>query len=218
MPHSSSANSSMNRWLHYPATIFFAIIVSYGLFYFMHYLTDHGEASIVERHRDAAIEFIRLKKPEMSIKEPPAKPEQPKPLDTPPPPPTPERIEVSNPNLNISAFKVPQLTPQLGIQGVGFSMPAADGDATPLVRVQPQYPYRAARQGIEGWVEVEFTITSLGTVENLRVVASQPAVLFDRATMRAVNRWKFKPRMVNDKPIARHQVRQRIQFSLDDLQ
>ena len=218
MPHSSSANSSMNRWLHYPATIFFAIIVSYGLFYFMHYLTDHGEASIVERHRDAAIEFIRLKKPEMSIKEPPAKPEQPKPLDTPPPPPTPERIEVSNPNLNISAFKVPQLTPQLGIHGVGFSMPAADGDATPLVRVQPQYPYRAARQGIEGWVEVEFTITSLGTVENLRVVASQPAVLFDRATMRAVNRWKFKPRMVNDKPIARHQVRQRIQFSLDDLQ
>lgn len=218
MPHSSSANSSMNRWLHYPATIFFAIIVSYGLFYFMHYLTDHGEASIVERDRDAAIEFIRLKKPEMSDKEPPAKPEQPKPLDTPPPPPTPERIEVSNPNLNISAFKVPQLTPQLGIHGVGFSMPAADGDATPLVRVQPQYPYRAARQGIEGWVEVEFTITSLGTVENLRVVASQPAVLFDRATMRAVNRWKFKPRMVNDKPIARHQVRQRIQFSLDDLQ
>jgi protein TonB len=218
MPHFNLANNSISRWLHYPATVFFAIIVSYGLFYFMHYLTDHGEASLVERHRDAAIEFIRLKTPPRSIEEPPAKPELPKPLDTPPPPPTPEPIEITNPNLNISAFKLPQLTPQLGIQGIGFSLPAMDGDATPLVRVQPQYPYRAARQGIEGWVEVEFSITPLGTVKNLRVVASQPAVLFDRAAMRAISRWKFKPRMVNDKPIARHQVRQRIQFSLEGLQ
>ncbi|MBV1916007.1 MAG: TonB family protein [Pseudomonadales bacterium] len=204
-----------NSWLRYSAALVCAAIISYGLFYFMHLLTSHGESVLVDRQHVTAIEFIRLKHKPPKPEIPQVKPQTPKPKDTPPPSPTPKKMAIQNPSLSMKAFAMPSLAPQMAIHGIGFNSAPGDGDAIPMVRVQPQYPFRAANQGIEGWVLVEFTITKLGTVKDVEVVESKPAYLFDRATIRAIKRWKFKPRTVNGEPIERHQVRQRIQFSLD---
>ena len=66
--------------------------------------------------------------------------------------------------------------------------------ATPIVRIEPRYPVKAAQEGITGWVTLSFTIDDNGVPEDLRVVASHPADVFDAEALRAVSRWRYQPR------------------------
>ena len=77
----------------------------------------------------------------------------------------------------------------------------ADSSFVPLSQLPPQYPYKAAQRGIEGWVRVEFDVTATGSVENVEVLESDPPGVFDKAAIRAVSRWRFKPRMVNGEAV-----------------
>ena len=92
---------------------------------------------------------------------------------------------------------------------------AADGDAVPLVRVEPQYPPRTARQGREGRVLVEFTITRSGGVKDARIVAAEPPDLFGQAAIQAVEQWKYAPRIENGRPVEQRGIRTTISFRLD---
>jgi protein TonB len=68
--------------------------------------------------------------------------------------------------------------------------------------------------GIEGWVKVEFTITEAGTVKDAHVIESDPPRVFNREAIRAILKWKFKPRVVEGVAVER-QATQVIDFSLD---
>ncbi|HEX7013714.1 MAG TPA: TonB family protein [Steroidobacteraceae bacterium] len=59
--------------------------------------------------------------------------------------------------------------------------------------VQPEYPESARRRGIEGWVELAFTVTPNGSVTDVEVRNSSPADVFDDAAVRAVRGWRFEP-------------------------
>lgn len=87
-------------------------------------------------------------------------------------------------------------------------------EARLLSRVDPEYPREAMRSRQQGWVEVEFTIGRDGTVSNAQVVASRPSRVFDRAATRAIQDWRFEPRMENGQPVA-SRLRQRFDFRLD---
>jgi periplasmic protein TonB len=84
----------------------------------------------------------------------------------------------------------------------------------PLVRVPPKYPARAADRHIEGWVKVEFTIQTDGSVENAVVVSSEPENIFDDAALTAISKWKFKEKIVNSVAVTQRAV-QRLQFKLE---
>ena len=72
----------------------------------------------------------------------------------------------------------------------------------------------AKQRGIEGWVELMFTITPVGTVEDIVVTASNPGTIFNRSAVQAVSKWKYNPKVQNGSPVARPGVRQRIKFQL----
>jgi protein TonB len=91
----------------------------------------------------------------------------------------------------------------------------ADRDIVPLVRVEPQYPMRAEQRGIEGWVELVFTITAVGTVKDIVVTASHPGTVFDRAAVQAVRKWKYTPKVEDGVAVERSGVRQRLKFELN---
>jgi TonB family protein len=77
------------------------------------------------------------------------------------------------------------------------------------------YPREAARAGTEGWVQVEFTIAPDGSTQNLQVLNSKPAEIFDRAALDSVSKWRFEPIRENGTPIAKRAVLQ-VRFVLNN--
>lgn len=79
---------------------------------------------------------------------------------------------------------------------------------------EPEYPERALAQKISGQVTVEFQVTTKGETLDVRVVASEPAGIFDRSAINAVKRWRYEPYTVDGVP---QEVTQRalIRFSPD---
>lgn len=80
-----------------------------------------------------------------------------------------------------------------------FGANAADGDYLPLTTITPQYPTRAAEEGIEGWVLLHFTVTSAGLVDEstITTIDAEPADIFERSAARAAAQFTFQPRVVN---------------------
>jgi periplasmic protein TonB len=133
------------------------------------------------------------------------------------PPPTPE-----TPRLAFSAGgvenNVAQLTPVVDARGAmsRMSMSAgSDRDVIPLVRINPDYPPRALSRGLEGWVQVQFTITPTGTVADAMVVNAEPKNIFDDAALKAIARWRYNPKVENGTAVARVGVQTIIRFQLE---
>ncbi|MBM0103960.1 TonB family protein [Steroidobacter sp. S1-65] len=59
--------------------------------------------------------------------------------------------------------------------------------------VSPVYPDAARKRGIEGWVELAFTVQTNGTVNDVEVRNASPADVFEDAAVRAVRQWRFEP-------------------------
>lgn len=90
----------------------------------------------------------------------------------------------------------------------------ADGDYMPIVKVAAVYPQQAKKQGVEGYVLLEFTVQKSGRVVDPVVVSSEPPGVFDHAALSAVRKFKYKPRVEGGEPVEVAQVRNRIDFSL----
>ena len=95
-----------------------------------------------------------------------------------------------------------------------FSAADLDSQPRPLAVVKPMYPPAARRRGIEGFVEVRFTITPAGRVAGAEVLRSEPPGTFDRTALAAVRRWRFTPPRKDGKPVSAR-VRQTIRFRME---
>jgi protein TonB len=90
-----------------------------------------------------------------------------------------------------------------------------DGEATPIVRINPRYPPAAARDGIQGWVQLRFTIDETGGVTDVEVIDSEPRRVFDQEARRALLRWKYKPKVVDGKAVRQPGQTVQLDFTLD---
>ena len=63
----------------------------------------------------------------------------------------------------------------------------------------PVYPAIARATGASGTVTLAATISKAGAIENLRVVSGNP--LFYRAALDAVQAWRYRPYVLNDRPV-----------------
>jgi TonB family protein len=96
-----------------------------------------------------------------------------------------------------------------------FSTPqTVTAEAQLTHRVAAQYPESALRNGIQGYVDVQFTITPEGTVTNATVVRSDPGEVFNKAALDAVRRWRYDPRVIDGRAVG-SQSQVRVQFKLD---
>jgi TonB family protein len=68
------------------------------------------------------------------------------------------------------------------------------GSATLVDRHAPFYPTEAARNGVEGWVDLELLVDSSGAVLDVAVLASDPVGVFDEAAVDAAEQWRFAGR------------------------
>jgi protein TonB len=193
-----------------------ALSITIGLFYVMQLLISMGSGEGTDIDKGRVIEFVRLKREsETQIR----KRQLPK-KEKPPEPPPPPELQMSTPDSADSgemAIAAPSMDMTPDISG-GLNMGGApsDSDTVPLVRVPPQYPVRAAERGIEGYVVMRFTISAAGTVKNPIVVDAKPARIFDRAAIRAIKKWKYRPKIEDGVAVERANIEVKLAFTLDD--
>ena len=101
--------------------------------------------------------------------------------------------------------------------------PAAAGGADPgyvnasaLNRthyVAPQFPAGARERGIEGWVDLQFTVKADGSLGEVSVVGAQPAGIFEQAALDAVRRWRYQP-VSQGGQVIEQRARLRVRFAV----
>ena len=120
-------------------------------------------------------------------------------------------MDPNAPTINVPR---PVMSADTNIGGPG-GMNIAEGDYLPIVRVAPVYPARALSRGLEGYVDLSFTVTAAGTVRDPIILFSTSS-LFERAASRAVLKFKYKPRVVDGIPVDVTDVKTRISFQIED--
>jgi protein TonB len=197
-----------------------AVAVTFGLFLFMFKLISSGGNNNDELEAIAGIHFGPVDIPDDLMTKNRRIPKKPPPPKNPPPPPKMQVSKMEQTVQNMPTLDLPDLdVPMSGGEGMYLGNFASvdrteEGDIIPIVVIRPMYPRDAAMKGQEGWVKVEFTITAIGTVKNPRVIDSKPPRVFNREAIRAILKWKFKPRVVDGVAVDR-QATQTIDFSLD---
>jgi TonB family protein len=89
-----------------------------------------------------------------------------------------------------------------------------DAGGLKLVKsVQPLYPSKATSSKIEGWVELDFTVTMSGVVRDIAVHSTSAAGVFEEAAISALSQWRYKP-VVRDGVPQAQRARIRIRFVL----
>jgi protein TonB len=197
----------------YAFSIVIGVVVTMSLLFLMQVLIATGKQALTKPRDRAKLEFVRVKRNEsLNVEEfTPEKP--PKPPETPPetPPQDMDNIDPSAPSISVAP---PTVATETSIGGPG-GMNIAEGDYLPIVRVAPVYPARALSRGLEGYVDLSFTVTTTGTVRD-PVVLFSTSSLFERAAVRAVLKFKYKPRVVDGVPVDVPNVKTRISFQIED--
>ncbi|ATG78621.1 energy transducer TonB [Pseudoalteromonas sp. 1_2015MBL_MicDiv] len=185
--------------------------MTFAAFAFMQYLISGEQRAPVKPGGDIIVEIFQA--PEDSkvrhiqkIQPPPPMPKVPPkapPLDT-----------SADPVLAISDF-TPITIDDFG-GDINNTINRPTGDATPIVRINPKYPTTAARDGVEGWVQLSFSISPTGEVIDPVVINAEPKRTFDREAIRAIKRWKYRPKVIEG--VAQLQTGQTVQldFKLDN--
>lgn len=65
----------------------------------------------------------------------------------------------------------------------------------------PEYPGSALRRGIEGYAIVGFSVSAAGSVIDPYILESEPKGVFDRSSIKAINKFKYKARKVNGRAV-----------------
>ena len=180
-------------------------VMTFAAFAFMQYLISGEQRAPVKPGDDIIVEIFQA--PEDSklrhiqkIQPPPPMPKVPPkapPLDT-----------SADPVLAISDF-TPVMIDDFG-GDINNTINRPTGDATPIVRINPKYPTTAARDGIEGWVQLSFSISPTGEVIDPVVINAEPKRTFNREAIRAIKRWKYRPKVIEG--VAQLQTGQTVQL------
>ena len=196
----------------YAFSIVIGVVITLSLLFVMHLLIEYGESAVTKERTRHNLEFVRVRRNESLNTEDFTPEKPPKPPETPPetPPQDMDNVDPNAPSINIAA---PEMSVDSNIGGPG-GMNIAEGDYLPIVRVAPVYPARALSRGLEGHVDLSFTVTTAGTVRDPVVIFSTSS-LFERAAIRAVLKFKYKPRVQDGVPVDVPNVKTRISFRIE---
>lgn len=188
--------------------------VTLGLFYLMQALIKSGDQALNEPPKGSVLDFVRVKKDEVTEQKD-RKPKKPPKPETPPPDmPQPEMQSTSSDAQSSGFDFAADVGADVSLDG-GLALESGDGEYLPIVKVSPVYPRRALSRGIEGFVIVEFTVTKQGSVSDPKVIEANPAGIFEQAAVDAALKFKYKPRVINGEATEVAGVQNRISFQID---
>ena len=190
-------------------SILLAIPVVVGLFMVMHSLIDRD----FENPEVSNTKIADLVQPdeEIQLESTVAKPDKVEDPEEPPP-----EMEMMQIDLNMDTDiqnSAPVATVDVNISTTGMS--SGDGEYLPIVKVAPIYPRRAQSRGISGYCIVEYTVTTSGAIRDPQAVDCEPAGVFEKASVKAALKFKYKPRVVDGEPIEVAGVQNKFTYELE---
>ncbi len=201
------------------SALLIAVVPTFALYVFMAYLIMPSSRGIAVQ-KTIPVEFTMVKPEEKEQLKKRVPPKQPEPPKQPPPPDTPveqTRVAMDVPKISLDIPKVTGASMGTGVfLGGARAASTMDGEAIPMIRIQPQYPPKALREGIEGYVRLKFTVMPDGRPSNVVIVESKPRRVFDQAVRRVIYKWKFKPRVVDGKKVAQPNMYYTMEFKLSE--
>jgi bla regulator protein BlaR1 len=92
------------------------------------------------------------------------------------------------------------------------------GEFLPLNSIEPVYPRVAAEQGIEGWVQVKFTVGTDGLViaDTVELVDAEPVGVFDNSAINAAKKFRFTQYAPDGFPVMVPNVQYVFRFAMHD--
>ncbi len=196
--------------IRYAFGVVLGAVATFLLFMLMQAVIANPEAATDTGVKGRIVDFVRVQEDqEVQVKK--RKPPPPPPVDEPPPS-MPKPTLDSNVSVGMEIGLV-DVDIDVDVSGTGYS---SDGEYLPIVKVAPIYPRRAQSRGIEGYVLLEFTVTTTGSVRDPSVIEAKPPGVFDRSAINAALKFKYKPKVVDGEPIEVAGVRNLITFQLED--
>jgi len=110
-------------------------------------------------------------------------------------------------NLRVGKAPPPQLASKAGVSekpgmaGTRFGLHEVDQKPVSLAALKPDYPLRAKRMGIEGYVTVQFVVNRERKTQDLRIWDAEPKGVVDQTVRSSVPRWRFKPGKKAGRPV-----------------
>jgi len=184
--------------------------VTAALLFLMHMMIESGRGepgATVAR----VVDFVRVEREEV-IQAVERKPERPEAPERAPEMAMPDTSASFSGGIEVAMVTGPKLDFGAELSGVGLEV--SDGEYLPIVKVAPVYPMRALQRKLEGYVIVEFVVTSAGTVRDVTVVEST-SPMFEQAAIDAALKFKYKPRVIDGTPIEVAGVQNKITFKLN---
>ena len=186
-----------------------AVPVAIGLFYIMQSLVDRDFQQEDAKARKIADIVVPDKVIETNLKE--VLPEK---IDDPEePPPDLEPIQFDT-DVDMGVVNTAPTT-GISLKLSSSGMSSGDGEYLPIVKVAPIYPRRAQTRGISGYCIVEYTVTKTGSIRDPKPVDCQPSGIFERASVKAATKFKYKPRVVDGEPIEVAGVQNKFTYELE---
>jgi protein TonB len=185
--------------------------ITVGLFYLMYALVLTDEVKLDDVGNDKIADIV-MPEPEIDVRVAELKPEQPEEPEEPPPPMQTPDVEVVDVDMALNMAAPAGADVKIGLGG---GLGASDGEYLPIVKVAPIYPRRATSRGIEGYCIVEYTVTKNGSIRDPQAVDCQPAGIFERASVKAAAKFKYKPRVVDGEPIEVAGVQNKFTYTLE---
>lgn len=187
-----------------------AVPVAVGLFFVMQSLIDRDYEQEDVTARKIADIVVPDKDIEVNLKE--VKPEKVEDPEEPPPDLQPLEFDM---DMDVDVVNLAPST-QVSVSINSSGMSSGDGEYLPIVKVAPIYPRRAQTRGISGYCIVEYVVTRTGSTRDPIAIDCSPQGVFESASVRAAEKFKYKPRVVDGEPIEVAGVQNKFTYELEE--
>lgn len=204
------AQTLRGRAFRYTIGAVFAAVVTGLLFVVMFSLIATQDMAL-DQTDVVQVADVVLGKTEIEARLHAIKPDKPEEPEEPPPPMDTPQQSTFDVETHISVSFAPAADVNIGIGNLAVS----DGEYLPIVKVAPIYPRRAQTRGLQGYCIVEYTVTRTGSTRDTKALDCKPKGIFDRASVKAAEKFKYKPRIIDGEPVEVTGVRNKFTYSLE---
>lgn len=198
----------------YAAAMALGAMATLAVLFIMQILVASPQAKLDESGTRHFVDFVRVPRQE-TVQRRDRRREKPVTPDAPPPQAIQPRVDAIDEVEMTVAVPVAPIDVGVEMSVKGLGLVASDGDYLPIVKIAPVYPASAQSRGIEGTCLVEYTVTTAGTTRDVVVVEADPPGVFNKVSVAAALKFKYRPRVVDGEPIEVSGVRNLFRFELE---